>query len=61
VPVTSGVSGLVFVLALFSISTPLRELVLFGIWGLVYAVECVVRRARPPVSAVLGDETSGNQ
>jgi hypothetical protein len=43
VPWTAGVSGVVFVLAMFSLSSPRLELAVFGAWGLLYLVECQVR------------------
>jgi hypothetical protein len=50
VPITAGLSGAVFVAALFSLATPLHELFVFSAWGLIYALECVFRdtsRVRP--------------
>lgn len=44
VPCTAGVSGLVFVLAMFSLGSPLIELAIFAGWGLIYLIECQVRR-----------------
>ena len=44
VPFTAGVSGLVFVLAMFSLDSPLVELAIFAAWGATYLVECQVRR-----------------
>jgi hypothetical protein len=53
VPCTAGVSGLVFVLAMLSLGSPLAELAIFAAWGLLYLIECQVRRlfgrpATPP-------------
>ena len=42
VPVTAGVSGIVFVLAVFNfggVDTWRNELIIFGVWGLMYVVE----------------------
>ena len=42
VPVTAGVSGIVFVLAVFKFGGPemfVPEALIFGVWGLLYLVE----------------------
>jgi hypothetical protein len=59
VPWTAGVSGLVFVLAMFSLASPRIELAIFTAWGLFYLIECQARRlfgrpatARPRVGVV---------
>jgi hypothetical protein len=44
VPFTAGVSGIVFCVALFSLGTWQNEVILFVVWGLIYAVECVIRK-----------------
>ncbi|MCW2495779.1 hypothetical protein [Jatrophihabitans sp.] len=44
VPFTAGVSGIVFAVAVFNLGSPIGELVLFVLWGLIYAVECAIRR-----------------
>jgi hypothetical protein len=44
VPFTAGVSGIVFAVALFNLGSPIGELVLFVLWGAIYAVECAIRR-----------------
>lgn len=44
VPVTSGVSGIVFVAAVFSVASFTAEAVVFAAWGAVYAIECAIRR-----------------
>jgi heavy metal translocating P-type ATPase len=43
VPVSSALGALVFIVAVFSLAEPLREVMIFGAWGAVYAVEVVVR------------------
>jgi heavy metal translocating P-type ATPase len=43
VPVSSALGALVFIVAVFSLAEPLREAMIFGAWGVVYAVEVVVR------------------
>lgn len=44
VPWTANVSGLVFVLAMFSLGSPMSLLAIFVAWGLVYVTESLVRR-----------------
>jgi len=44
VPFTAGVSGIVFAVAIFSLGTPQNELILFVVWGLIYAIECAIRK-----------------
>lgn len=43
VPLTSGLGGVVFVAVLFELSDPMNELLIFLAWGLVYAIECLLR------------------
>jgi hypothetical protein len=55
VPITAGVSGVVFVLGLINFDGShmyRNETVLFVVWGALYVIEALVRRGRPvpPVS-----------
>ena len=50
VPFTAGISGIVFAVAIFSLGSPLNEVVLFAVWGLIYGVECVIRKPWRAVS-----------
>ena len=43
VPCTAGVSGLVVVLAVFNLGSPLVEVTIFAAWGVMYLLECQVR------------------
>src|SRR4051812_44433088 len=43
VPFSSGLSGLVLVVAMFSLAAPLHEALLLGAWALVYLIECIAR------------------
>lgn len=44
VPATSAVSGVVFVLTMFSVGSPISLLVIFTAWGLMYVTEGWLRR-----------------
>lgn len=61
VPTTCAVSGVVFVLALFSVGSPFVELAIFAGWGLMYLTECLVRgnfRRRAPLPVTTEEHLS---
>lgn len=57
VPWTAGVSGVVFVLVMFSLGSPMYELAVLGTWGLMYLIECQARGLwrRPVTVTQTGD------
>src|SRR5262245_22953059 len=63
VPTTCAVSGVVFVLALFSVGSPFVEVIIFAAWGLMYLIECLVRgnfRRRAPQDVTPAPQLSEN-